>query len=216
MSTITTDIHAIARVLNQGEIAAIPTETVYGLAAHANNVDAIKQVFAVKQRPQDHPLILHIAQDWGLDRWATMIPYYVDNLINTFWPGPLTIVLPATTEVNPLITGNKPTVAIRCPQHPLTQQLLQLLQYPLVAPSANLFGKLSPTTAAHVCMNFKYDDFLILDGGRCVLGIESTIVDATNTNGYRILRHGAIKAQVLAQAMLNVALLADNTINTGY
>ncbi|OGV50538.1 MAG: threonylcarbamoyl-AMP synthase, partial [Legionellales bacterium RIFCSPHIGHO2_12_FULL_42_9] len=195
MSIITTDIIAVKNQLDIGEIVAIPTETVYGLAANANNAIAIDKIYCLKQRPYNHPLIMHIASGWDLDQWATAIPSYVYNLIDNFWPGPLTLVLPSRKEnICDLITGGQPTIAIRCPGHSLTQQLLHQLGYPLVAPSANPFGKISPTTAAHVQISFHESNLMILDGGRCKLGIESTIIDATRFDSYQILRHGSIDA----------------------
>ena len=213
MGTITHDINLIIAALNRGEIAAIPTETVYGLAGNAENSSAIQQIYTLKQRPLNHPLIMHIAKDADLTRWATAIPDYVETLITHFWPGPLTLVLPCLpSQINPLVTSGQTTVAIRAPSHPLAQQLLSLLNFPLVAPSANRFGKISPTTAAHVQDSFNNDELLILDGGRCAIGIESTIVAATNPNGYQILRHGMIDEAMLHQVLPGLELPRDEKI----
>lgn len=213
MSTITHDINLIIDALNCDEIAAIPTETVYGLAGNAQSDAAIHKIYKLKQRPLNHPLIMHVAQNADLTRWATDIPDYVETLITHFWPGPLTLVLPCLpTQVNPLVTAGQTTVAIRAPHHPQAQQLLAALDFPLVAPSANKFGKISPTTAAHVQESFKNDELLILDGGRCTIGIESTIVAATSPHGYQILRHGIIDEAMLRQVLPNLELARDEKI----
>lgn len=213
MSTITHDINLVIASLQRGDIAAIPTETVYGLAGNAENDAAIRHIYELKQRPLNHPLIMHIAKDADLTRWATDIPDYVETLIKHFWPGPLTLVLPCLpSQVNPLVTGGQATVAIRTPSHPQAQQLLSALDFPLVAPSANQFGKISPTTAAHVHESFKDSKLLILDGGRCSVGIESTIVAATSHDGYQILRHGMIDEAILRQVLPNLELSRDERI----
>ncbi|MDP1602055.1 MAG: L-threonylcarbamoyladenylate synthase [Legionella sp.] len=202
MSIITKNIDLAISCLREEGIVAIPTETVYGLAGNALNDNAIKKIFAMKNRPANHPLIMHIAKDWALTRWANTIPEYAYKLIEAFWPGPLTIVFNCKPgAVSPLITGGQNTVAIRCPAHPLAQSLLTALDFPLVAPSANPFGKISPTTAVHVLHSFRDESLLILDGGRAEVGIESTIVSATNPLGYQILRHGMIDEQAI-QAVL--------------
>lgn len=193
MSRITTNLDLVISTLKRGDVVAIPTETVYGLAANAENEQAIKKIYSIKNRPLTHPLIMHVADNWDLTTWASPIPDYAYTLINHFWPGPLTLVLPANlNKVNPLITGGQATVALRCPSHPLAQTLLGKLGFPLVAPSANPFGKISPTTAEHVRQSFPEEELLILQGGRCQVGIESTIVSAVNPAGYEILRQGII------------------------
>lgn len=210
MSQIIQDIQPILACLAQGGIAAIPTETVYGLAGNASDTQAIRQIYALKQRPLDHPLIMHISKDDDIRRYAIEIPDYVYPLIQEFWPGPLTIVLQCDLkQINPLVTAGQNTIALRCPQHPLAQRLLQNLPFPLVAPSANPFGKVSPTSAQHVQQSFPDADLLILDGGRCPVGIESTIVLATNPKGYRILRHGHIDSAQLSATLPNHALIAE-------
>lgn len=199
MPQITTNLNRAILDLKNGKPVAIPTETVYGLAALINKDKAIKAVFAMKNRPLNHPLIVHIAEDWDLNELVEEIPEYAQILINTFWPGPLTLVFRGKeNQINPLITGGQTTIAIRCPAHPVAQKLLQKLNSPIVAPSANPFGKVSPTTALHVKQSFKDQELLILDGGRCRVGIESTIVDATNPETYQILRHGLIDEQAIA------------------
>lgn len=199
MPLITTNLELAVLDLQEGKLVAIPTETVYGLAAMITKANALKEVFAMKNRPLNHPLIIHIAQDWDLNELVENIPEYAQQLIKKFWPGPLTLVLQAKKDqINPLITGGQSTVAIRCPSHPMAQRLLQRLDAPIVAPSANPFGKISPTTALHVKQAFSDQQLTILDGGRCSIGIESTIVDATNQNSYKILRHGLIDEKAIA------------------
>ncbi|WP_028388613.1 L-threonylcarbamoyladenylate synthase [Legionella fairfieldensis] len=197
MSTITTNLQLALSRLKAGNVVAIPTETVYGLAGNAENEDAIKKIYTLKNRPLNHPLIMHVAENWDLSRWISVIPDYAYTLMQQFWPGPLTLVMQSTDEVSPLITGGQTTVALRVPKHPMAQELLQQTGFPLVAPSANPFGKISPTTAEHVQDSFKHDELIILDGGRCQIGIESTIVDATNPEGYQILRHGLLEESVI-------------------
>lgn len=199
MPLITTDIALAVRDLQAGKPVAIPTETVYGLAAPVNNEQAIHAVFAMKERPLNHPLIVHVAANWDLSTLVSDIPEYAHQLMQKFWPGPLTLVLRCNpNQINPLINGGQSTVAIRCPAHPLAQKLLAQLQIPIVAPSANPFGKVSPTTAAHVQESFPQQELTILDGGRCTVGIESTIVDASHPEHYQILRHGLIDEQSIA------------------
>lgn len=190
---ITNSIDLAIKALKQLDIVAIPTETVYGLAANAESEDAIAKVYTKKNRPLNHPLILHIGKNSNIEQWVNSIPDYAQLLIKQFWPGPLTLVFNLRPgSLSKTITGGQSTVAIRCPAHPLTQQLLDALDFPLVAPSANPFGKVSPTTAEHVETSFADPSLLILDGGRCKHGIESTIIDATATDSYHILRHGSI------------------------
>ncbi len=204
MSTITSNLDFIKDLLQQGQIAAIPTETVYGLAANALDEAAILKIYHLKNRPTNHPLIMHVGVDWNLLNWVKEIPQYAHRLIEKFWPGPLTLVLNKRDGViADQVTGGQSTIAIRCPNHPLTQSLLEQLQFPLVAPSANAFGKISPTTAKHVQSSFQNTNLCILDGGRCTVGIESTIVDATDPMHYQILREGVISAQSIEQLLPN-------------
>lgn len=200
MPLITTDLALALEALKQGKPLAIPTETVYGLAACIDNEAAIRQVFALKQRPLNHPLIVHVAKDWALENWVSAIPDYAQRLIEHYWPGPLTLVLKTRPgAINPLITAGQDSVAIRCPQHPLTELLLSRLGIPVVAPSANPFGKISPTTAEHVQQSFANEPLTILEGGRCPVGIESTIVDAREEGFYQILRQGQLSEDAIAQ-----------------
>ena len=180
---------AIAKLKN-GEVVAIPTETVYGLAADASNDEALRQVYAIKQRPADNPLIVHIADASFVNDWAAEFPPLAQKLANAFWPGPFTLVLPAKDSVSNIVRGNQPTVALRVPNHPITLQLLQKSGLALAAPSANKFTQLSPTTAAHVRVGLG-DSVPVLDGGACKVGIESTIVAVMGEN-WQLLRLGML------------------------
>lgn len=185
------DTKTAANIIQQGGIVAIPTETVYGLAAQYNNPSAVNKIYQLKARPLDHPLILHIGQKHWLEKYAINIPDYVYPLIEKYWPGPLTIVLDKNENIGEFITANQQTIAIRMPSHKKILELLNILNEPLVAPSANKFCKTSPTSAAHVVNNFG-DDLPIIDGGKCDIGIESTIILATQTNAVTLLRPGII------------------------
>lgn len=199
MSEITNDLNLVIEKLSLGDIAAIPTETVYGLAADAGSESAIKKVFTTKNRPMDHPLIMHVAPEWDLTQWVSHIPDYAYALMASFWPGPLTLLLSMKAgAINPWVTGGQTTVAIRAPHHPLAAELLLRFGKPLVAPSANPYGKISPTTAQHVKHSFPKDDFLILEGGRCRVGVESTIVSALDPLTYEIVRHGILGESQMA------------------
>ena len=180
---------AIAKLKN-GEVVAIPTETVYGLAADASNDEALRQVYAIKQRPADNPLIVHIADASFVNDWAAEFPPLAQKLANAFWPGPFTLVLLAKDSVSNIVRGNQPTVALRVPNHPITLQLLQKSGLALAAPSANKFTQLSPTTAAHVRVGLG-DSVPVLDGGACKVGIESTIVAVMGEN-WQLLRLGML------------------------
>jgi L-threonylcarbamoyladenylate synthase len=204
MTTITTNFNLALERLEQGDVVAIPTETVYGLAADATNETAIKKIFSIKNRPLNHPLIMHVCHDWDLSQWVTDIPEYAQQMILAFWPGPLTLVLNSKENtVHSLVNGGQNSIAIRAPKHDLTQQLLRKLNRPLVAPSANPFGQISPTTALHVAISFPNEDFLILDGGRCDVGIESSIIQATHHNGYSVLRPGMIDLKIIEGRFLS-------------
>ena len=190
-----------ASALRRDLLVAIPTETVYGLAARASSPVAIRKIFVVKGRPASHPLILHIAKPDDLRKWATDIPSIAQKLVDKFWPGPLTIVVKRSANVCDEITGGRDTVAIRCPDHRIAIELLERLDDAIVAPSANRFGRVSPTTANHVAHDLGQDVDLILDGGACKIGLESTIVDCT-TNPPQMLRAGAITAEAIQQFCL--------------
>ena len=177
-------------LLKSGNVVAIPTETVYGLAADASNEAALRQVYAIKQRPADNPLIVHIADANQVNDWAEEFPPLAQKLAQAFWPGPFTLVLPAKDSVSNIVRGGQPTVALRVPNHPITLQLLQKSGLALAAPSANKFTQLSPTTAAHVRVGLG-DSVAVLDGGACEVGIESTIV-AVMGDEWQLLRLGML------------------------
>lgn len=187
-------IDAAVRALTDDQLVAIPTETVYGLAARASSRNAVKEIFALKGRPSKHPLILHIAKAQDFDLWSDEISSEARALAKKYWPGPLTLIVKRNEKVCDEITGGRDTVAIRCPSHPITTELIVRLGDAIVAPSANRFGKVSPTTAQHVANDFGDEIAVILDGGDCLIGVESTIVDCT-TSPIQILRAGAITAE---------------------
>jgi len=198
------------QILQSGDVVAIPTETVYGLAADANNPSAIRKVFALKNRPADHPVIVHLSPNMSLADWAINIPEAAHRLTAVFWPGPLTLVLPKAPHVSSLVTGGQDTIALRSPRHPLTQQLLEVFGTGVIAPSANPFGQLSPTTAEHVLRGFS-DQVPVLDGGGCEIGIESTIVHVTR-DAVTLLRPGDITIETIA-AVANLPVnTKDSTI----
>jgi L-threonylcarbamoyladenylate synthase len=164
--------------LRAGELVALPTETVYGLAADAHSDSAVARVFALKGRPADHPLIVHVASGAQVADYAAEVPDFAQRLIDAFWPGPLTLILPRRPGVAKAAAGGQDSIGLRCPSHPVAQALMRAFGRGLAAPSANRFGRVSPTTAAHVQDEFG-PDLLVLDGGPCEVGIESTIVDCT-------------------------------------
>ncbi len=175
------DIALAAQTLAAGELLGLPTETVYGLAADALNPSAVAAVFHAKGRPSDHPLIVHVASPAQVRLFASEVPAFAQALMDAYWPGPLTLILPRRPGVADAAAGGHATIALRCPSHPLAQQVLQQAQalgvQGVAAPSANLFGRVSPTTAAHVRQAFP--GLQVLDGGACDVGIESTIVDCS-------------------------------------
>jgi L-threonylcarbamoyladenylate synthase len=173
-----------ARLLAAGELVAFPTETVYGLGADASSDGAVEKIFAAKGRPSDHPLIVHVPDASVVDRFASDIPSFAQDLMKAFWPGPLTLILPRREDVGAAAAGGQGSIGVRCPAHPVAHALLVACAgasppvFGLAGPSANKFGRVSPTTAAHVRSEFG-DELLVLDGGPCRVGIESTIVDCT-------------------------------------
>ena len=207
-------VEQAVRCLRQGGLVAIPTETVYGLAADASNEQAVRKIFSAKGRPSDHPLIVHLAAPSMPDAslanrsdawfkliapWARDLPEDAMRLVEAFWPGPLTLVLKKDKHVLSAVTGGQDTIALRSPDHPVAQALLQAFGGGLAAPSANRFGKVSPTRAADVSAEFRDQaDLLILDGGDCAVGIESTIVDMSS-GAPVLLRPGAITPEQIAQ-----------------
>jgi L-threonylcarbamoyladenylate synthase len=209
MST-TRDIDRCVDLLARGGVVAIPTETVYGLAADATNEEAIARIFAIKQRPTSHPLIVHLGEASWLDRWAKDIPEDARVLARSFWPGPLTLVLDRHPDVLPMVTGGQDSVAVRMPAHPLTLQLLRAFGRPLVAPSANRFTKLSPTRAADVRAELGTAVDFILDGGPCRVGVESTIVDLRH-GAAKLLRPGGVPAEHIAATLHRPLEAADGS-----
>lgn len=207
MSLIGTDIAHAARLLIAGEVVAIPTETVYGLAGNAFDDQAIAKIYAVKGRPTNNPLIVHIASIEGMDAVAEGIPAVARVLAQAFWPGPLTLVLPKRAHVPDSVTAGLPTVGVRVPDHALTRALLQALPFPLAAPSANPFGYISPTTAAHVQRQLGDKIPYILDGGPCKAGIESTIVGFEEGMAV-IYRLGAIPPDRILQVISDLRMHA--------
>ena len=173
------DIQKAAELLRAGCLVAIPTETVYGLAADASNSLAVRKVFDAKQRPVGHPLIVHTADPERIHIWASEIPDIAWRLIDAYWPGPLTLLLRKKHNVSDFITGGHPGVALRMPAHPATLRTMELLGGDLVAPSANPYGRISPTSAEHVLSGLAGRMDAVLDGGDCQVGIESTILDLT-------------------------------------
>jgi L-threonylcarbamoyladenylate synthase len=198
MRTPPVDAAAIARAaaaLRAGGLVAMPTETVYGLAADARNDAAVRAIFAAKGRPADHPVIVHVASAALVHDWAGVVPDAARRLAAAFWPGPLTLILPRAAHVSDLITGGQASVGLRCPAHPWAQALLAAFGGAVAAPSANRFGRISPTTGQHVIDDLGVKPAgavdVVLDGGPCPVGIESTIVDLTGA-APRLLRPGAI------------------------
>ena len=194
------DIRRAAQVLRSGGLLAFPTETVYGLGADAENVHAVQRIFEVKGRPPTHPLIVHIGASDELARWAAEVPEAAKVLAERFWPGPLTLVLPRSDRVPLAVTGGLDTVALRVPDHPLALALLRSFGGAVAAPSANRFGSVSPTTARHVREDLGPAVDFVLDGGPCVVGVESTIVDLS-TDQPVILRPGGIPREEIERAL---------------
>jgi len=193
-------VEKAVEVLRRGGLVALPTETVYGLAADAQNPEAIERVFEAKGRPRHHPLILHLGGVEALGQWARNIPQAAWKLAERFWPGPLTLLLQRSPQVLDEVTGGQETVALRVPAHPLALAVLRAFQGGLVAPSANRFGGLSPTLAQHVREDLGEKVDWVLDGGPCRVGIESTIVDFSQ-GGPSIARPGGIAAEALAEVL---------------
>ena len=193
-TSIGKDIAKACALLERGLLVAIPTETVYGLAANALNAEAVLHIFEVKQRPKFDPLIVHGANREQLSGYVDGFPEWAKTLADNFWPGPLTLILPKRSIIPDIVTSGLDTVAVRVPNSPLTQELLSLLDFPLAAPSANPFGYVSPTSAQHVMDQLGGKIPYILDGGQCEVGLESTIV-AEESGKLHILRLGGISVE---------------------
>ncbi|MDP1528745.1 L-threonylcarbamoyladenylate synthase [Rhodoferax sp.] len=212
-------IAAAAHCLRLGGLLGLPTETVYGLAANADDDAAVAQIFKAKGRPADHPLIVHVADVGAVAHYASDVPEFARQLMQAFWPGPLTLILPRRSGIANATAGGNPTIGLRCPSHPVAQAVLNALRdtamplcvWGLAAPSANQFGRVSPTTAAHVQGEFG-DDLLILDGGACDVGIESTIIDCSRGQPV-LLRPGAISPEQV-QAVCGLKVLAKEALQT--
>ena len=208
-------IDIAVRALQRDLLVAIPTETVYGLAARASSPSAVKKIFVVKGRPIGHPLILHVAIKQDLSLWSQELSNNARLLAEKYWPGPLTIIVKRNDKVCDEITGGRDTVAIRCPNHPVATELLIRLTDAIVAPSANHFGKVSPTSARHVAEDFGDEISVILDGGECSIGVESTIIDCT-TEPPQILRAGAISAdQIKRECNITIASATGDSRASG-
>jgi L-threonylcarbamoyladenylate synthase len=189
------DIARAAAVLRRGELVAFPTETVYGLGADARNPAAVARIYALKGRPPGHPLIVHLASAAALAEWAAHVPEAAQRLAARFWPGPLTLILRRAPGVADAVTGGQDSIGLRVPAHPVAQALLREFGGGIAAPSANRYGRVSPTTAAHVRDEFGADAPLILDGGECSVGLESTIVSCLD--GVLLLRPGGVSVPEL-------------------
>ncbi len=202
---ITNDPAEAADVIRRGGLVALPTETVYGLGANAWNSTAVAGIFAAKERPEFDPLIVHLPSVAALPQVATSIPPRAQRLADAFWPGPLTLVLPKQPAVSDLVTSGLPTVGVRIPAHPMMRAVLELAAVPIAAPSANRFGRLSPTTAEHVFDQLGDRIDLILDGGPCSLGVESTIVFVDDQSA-TILRPGGLAMEAIAEVIGSVEI----------
>ena len=195
------NLERAARLLRDGALVSFPTETVYGLGADARNPEAVRRIFAAKRRPAEHPLIVHLDDASGLERWARSVPAGARALAQALWPGPLTLILPRAAEVSDVVTGGEDSVGLRVPSHPIARGLLARFAAlggdGVAAPSANRFGRVSATTAQHVAEDFGDEVAMILDGGACTHGIESTIVAFTEDEP-ALLRLGAIPVEQIA------------------
>ena len=207
-----TDIERAAALLTAGELVAIPTETVYGLAGNALNNEAVAAIFTVKNRPQFDPLILHVASPALLNTWAEEVPPPLQRLADAFMPGPLTLLLPKREVIPDLVTSGLPRVAIRVPAHPLTRALLEKVGFPLAAPSANPFGYISPTTARHVFQQLQGKISYILDGGNCSIGLESTIVGMEDGEVV-VYRKGGLAVEQIEELLGSVRVHSHSASN---
>jgi len=205
------EIETAVQALRDGELVAFPTETVYGLGANAQNPAAVRKIFEAKGRPTTHPVIVHLDSQRYLHRWVSDVPELALRLAERFWPGPLTMVMPRAANVHDVVTGGQDTVAVRVPSHPMAQQLLTAFGGGIAAPSANRYGKLSPTRAEHVREELGETVKVILDGGECQIGLESTIVSFEESS-VRLLRPGAVTAaqirQVAGELLMGASLEA--------
>ena len=201
-------IASAAQLLRDGKLVAFPTETVYGVGADAGNADAVRRIFEAKGRPADHPVIVHVADFAMAQRWSSTMPDGARALAAAFWPGPLTLIVPRAPHVSDVVTGGQPSVGLRAPSHPVARVLLAEFGGGIAAPSANRFGHVSPTTAAHVADDLGSAVDLILDGGACDVGIESTIVAFTG-EAPMLLRPGGIAVEAIARVLGGAPLPRD-------
>lgn len=206
MTLVSTDIHKAAQHLTEGDVVAIPTETVYGLAANIYNEAAIRKIYEIKKRPLYNPLIVHLASSDKLESVVEEIPEKAVKLADHFWPGPLTLILPKKKTIPNLITSGKATVAVRVPRHKLTLELLKVIDFPLAAPSANPFGSISPTRADHVAKYFGEQIPMVLDGGECSRGIESSIIGFENGDPV-LYRMGSISIEEIQSLIGSIKLM---------
>jgi len=197
---VSPEVRRAAEILKRGGLVAFPTETVYGLGADASSKDAVTRLYAAKRRPLDHPVIVHFADADLAFSWARDVPQAAKKLAAKFWPGPLTLILKKSAQAGDYVTGGQDSVGVRVPSHPVAQELLRAFGGGIAAPSANRFGQVSPTTAAHVREDLGKDVELVLDGGPSEVGIESTIVDLSSGDPV-LLRPGRISAAELEAAL---------------
>lgn len=203
------EIQTAVQALRDGELVSFPTETVYGLGANAQNPAAVRKIFEAKGRPPTHPVIVHLDSPRFLHRWVREVPQIATRLADAFWPGPLTLVMPRASNVHDVITGGQDTIAIRVPAHPMAQQLLTAFGGGIAAPSANRYGRLSPTRAEHVREELGDAVRVILDGGECQIGLESTIL-AFEGQSVRLLRPGSITATQIRAIVGELLVGADS------
>jgi len=204
------EIQAAVEALRAGDLVAFPTETVYGLGANASNPVALRKIFKVKGRPADHPLIVHIDSIRYLHRWSRDVPAVAEKLAARFWPGPMTLVLPRAPKVLKIVTGGLDSVAIRVPSHPMAQQLLTAFGGGIAAPSANRYGHVSPTRAEHVREELGDAVKIVLDGGPCQIGVESTIISCMG-GSVQLLRPGSITLSQIRAVVGDVMVGPDAT-----
>ena len=209
-----TDPQAIedaARCIQAGGLVGFPTETVYGLGADASSDDAVAGIFAAKGRPANHPLIVHVADAAQVSDYASSVPIFAERLMQAFWPGPLTVILPRREGVAAAAAGGQNSIGLRCPAHPVALAFLKACNTGVAGPSANRFGRVSPTTAQHVAGEFG-DDLLVLDGGPCAVGIESSIVDCTR--GQPVLLRPGVLTRAQLQAACGEPVLDKEDLQT--
>jgi L-threonylcarbamoyladenylate synthase len=205
---VSEEVRRAAEILRAGGLVAFPTETVYGLGADASSEAAMRKLYAVKQRPPDHPVIVHFATANDAFGWAREVPESARRLAESFWPGPLTLILKRSGKAKDFVTGGQDTVGLRVPSHPVAHALLREFEGGVAAPSANRFGRVSPTCAGHVRQDLGADVDLVLEGGESEVGIESTIVDLSRGRAV-LLRPGAIAVEALEQALGEPLAAAD-------